>query len=314
MQTLRTFREVAQRRSFSLAAEALGQTQSAASQRISQLERRLGVQLIDRSIRPLALTPAGSEYLRGCCELLDHYEALERQVSGYRKRLEGQVRVDAIYSAGIDLLNWVRASFEAKHPAVSIRVEYKRPDEVYEAVQAGQCDLGIVSYPQRWREVSVQGLRDEEMVFVCAPNHPLVNCVQVNVTELNGVQLIAFAADLPVARRIRQYFRDHQTKPRIMNVFDNIDTIKSAVALTGQAAILPKRTVQREVVAGVLSAVELTPRLIRPMGMIRPRRNGNGRARGAVVEAFIDFLIEKAGPGVDAETLTAAHGLVESKR
>ncbi|MCC7205272.1 MAG: LysR family transcriptional regulator, partial [Phycisphaeraceae bacterium] len=64
MQSLRLFCDVAGHRSFSLAAKKHGITQSAVSQRVGQLEKRLGVTLLDRSVRPLALTPAGELFLR----------------------------------------------------------------------------------------------------------------------------------------------------------------------------------------------------------------------------------------------------------
>lgn len=299
MQALRIFREVAQDRSFSRAAATLGLTQSATSQRIGQLERQLGVTLIDRSVRPLTLTPPGEVFMRGCCEVLEKYEALERQVSALRSHLEGQIRVDAIYSAGIDLLNQVKTSFEVKYPRANVRVEYKRPEEVYEAVRSARCDLGIVSYPQRWRDVTVATLRDEPMVLVCPPAHPLAGRDEIEVCELNGQEMVTFDPSLPVARRLRRYFKDNCVKPLITNVFDNIDTMKTAVGLTGHLSVLPRRTVQRELSAGSLIAVELMPRLTRPLGIIHLRRNG----RDCAVHTFIDFLVTHAGPNIGNDSL-----------
>ena len=70
MQNLRLFCAVAKNRSFSQAAADHGITQSAVSQRIGHLEKRLGVKLIDRSVRPLVLTAAGDAYWQGSGELL----------------------------------------------------------------------------------------------------------------------------------------------------------------------------------------------------------------------------------------------------
>ena len=92
MQTMRLFRDVALSRSFSRAAAEHGITQSAASQRIGALEKRLGVTLIDRSVRPPGLTPAGELYLRECRELIDRYDQLERRLVHLQQRPTGQVR------------------------------------------------------------------------------------------------------------------------------------------------------------------------------------------------------------------------------
>ncbi len=305
MQTLRLFCDVARHQSFSRAAAENGITQSAASQRIGQLERKLRVTLIDRSIRPLALTPAGEIFLHEAREIVDRYDQLERRLSQIRPHLEGSVHVDAIYSAGIDLLNTLQESFETLYPDVSITVHYKQPEEVYQGVRQELCDFGIVSFPRTWRDVSVIPLRDEPMVVVCAPGHPLAGRRKVKAGDLDGLEMAAFESGLPVGRRIRKYLRDHEATPEITSEFDNIDTIKAAVAVTNQFAILPRRTVSREVQAGTLSVVDLEPALARPIGIIHRRRKSvTGGARPAsgfapAVQAFIDYLLEHAGPSVD---------------
>lgn len=321
MQTLRLFADVARCHSFSQAAARHGVTQSAASQRVNQLERRLGVTLIDRSVRPLRLTEAGQAFLAGCDDIIQRYDRLERQLrinadegDGSPSNLVGMVRVGAIYSAGIDLLSHVRDRFEAKYPRVHVEIRYDRPDRVHQAVRDGDCDFGILSYPQRWSKVAVTALRDETMVVVCHPGHPLANRQTVQAADLAGYEMAAFEPDLPVGRAIRRYLKEHDrsagshgsTGPRIASEFDNIDTIKAAVAVTDQVAILPRRTVIREVEARTLAMVELEPRLTRPMGIIY-RPSGRGR-RGrdeevgppsTAVRTFIDFLIDHAGPDSD---------------
>ena len=295
MQALRLFREVARYHSFSRAAATLGMTQSAVSQRIVQLEKRLGITLIDRSVRPLALTEAGRIYQEGCCDILNRQDALERRIVRLQSKVAGEVRVDAIYSAGIDLLNRIRAEFCQQFPSVRVRVEYKRPNEVHDAVRAGTCDLGIVSFPQRWRDVSTTALRDEEMVVVCEPEHPLANEVSIPVTALHDVHMVAFDADLPIARKMRQYFRDHRVRPVIVNEFDNVDTMKTAVSLAHQVALLPDRTVRHEVEMGTLRALALTPPLVRPLGIIRPKRVALDGLGNTAVRTFLDFLQQHAG-------------------
>ena len=301
MQRLRIFCSVARHRSFSQAAVDHKITQSAASQRVGQLEKKLGVKLIDRSVRPLVLTKAGEEYLRGCQQLLDRYDQLERRVCRLKPPADGCVRVDAIYSAGIDLLNQVKEAFAAEFPDVRVTIEYKHPDEVYQAVRDSRCDLGILSYPQVWHQVSVVPLRDEPMVVVCSPQHPLAGTEAgcLHASQLGEWPMATFEQSLPAGRHIRRYLRECGVQPDIANVFDNIDTIKSAVAVTDQVAILPKRAVLRELSAGTLAAIDLEPKLVRPMGMVCPRCNED-EIRPAV-RAFMEFLQDRAGPSQDGE-------------
>lgn len=301
MQSLRLFLDVAKHQSFSRAAREHGITQSAASQRISQLERKLGVTLLDRSVRPLALTPAGEAFSSEGRELLERYDALERRVSSLRPTVTGQVVVDAIYSAGIDLLDHLRQAFEGLHRGVSVVVNYKQPEEVYEAVRREQCDFGIVSFPQQWREGGFIPLRDERMAVVCSPDHPWANRRRVNASDLHGQRMIAYEPHLPVARRIKKYLRDQGVVPQVTSVFDNIDTIKSAVAVTDQVAILPKRTALREAAAGTLRVMDLEPKLVRSVGVIHRRRKTDATgAFSPAAQAFVDYLIEHAGADVES--------------
>lgn len=343
MQNLRLFSDVARLHSFSQAAALHGITQSAASQRVSALEKRLGATLIDRSVRPLGLTLAGKVFLAGCEDLLDRYDRLEAKVAalgaeanGSTKNadaLEGLVRVAAIYSAGIDLLSDVRERFEAAHPKVEVEIHYDQPDQVHRAVLEGGADLGIVSYPQGWKKVGIIPLRDETMAVVCRPDHELAQRVirgdsgggggrgarkAVRASDLVGLEMATFDADLPVGRRLREYLRDNGALNgaagsggvRITSVFDNIDTIKTAVAVTDEFSILPKRTVVREAAAGTLAVIPLEPRLVRPIGVIFKKR-GRGGSSGAgtggspfapATQAFVDVLLEQAGPKADEAT------------
>ncbi|MAE66314.1 MAG: LysR family transcriptional regulator [Phycisphaeraceae bacterium] len=314
MQTIKLFCDVARLRSISRAAVAHGITQSAVSQRISQLEKRLGVTLLDRSVRPLALTDAGRAYHGGCLDLLERYQRLERQVSAL-SRLEGSVRVEAIYSAGIDLISQVRRDFLQEHPRAVVEVEYKRPEAVHESVRQGRCDLGIVSYPGRWRDVSAIPLRDERMAVVCHPNHPLARYRRVEASALASWPMVTFETDLPAGRHIDRYLRENGVTPVVDNVFDNMDTIKGAVAVTDRFAILPERNVQREAAAGTLAVIELLPKLCRPLGIIHPRRQGGGKGFTTTAQAFIDRLLENAGGDVEPEAATdaASAQLVEEK-
>lgn len=309
MQTLRLFFDVARCHSFSQAAALHGITQSAASQRIGQLERKLHVTLLDRSTRPLALTEAGRLFLEGVGDVLERYDRLEQKVSALGEEPEGRVRVAAIYSAGIELLNQLSQRFEAEHPRIRIDLNYEKPDEVYRRVLEGECDLGILSYPQRWRKVDIVPLREEIMAVVCGPEHPLARRKRVGAGELGDYPMVTFDADLPVGRRLRQYLREQGVTPQITNVFDNIDTLKNAVAVTERFSILPVRTVLREVGSGALRVVELTPRMTRPIGVISRKGARSGNGNGTMMPAvrvFVDFLKDHAGPSVDVAAASLA--------
>src|SRR6202008_2327217 len=98
---LKVFCDVARCRSFSQAAQANEITQSAVSQIVSQLEKRMQVQLVDRSTRPLRLTSLGQTFYEGCRALLVQYTELEANIRSARTEIAGTVQVAAIYSVGL---------------------------------------------------------------------------------------------------------------------------------------------------------------------------------------------------------------------
>src|SRR3954462_13711074 len=100
LESLKIFCEVVRWASFSRGAAEAGVSQSSASQAVHQLETRLGLKLIDRSKRPLVLTPQGKVYYDGCRDLVGRYLEVENRVKALDDdhNLKGTVRVAGIYS------------------------------------------------------------------------------------------------------------------------------------------------------------------------------------------------------------------------
>lgn len=286
---IKLYCDVAEQGSFSRGAEMNGVTQSAASQRINGLEKDLGnVLLLDRTKRPLVMTEAGKLFFQEGRRLLERYEQLLKRVKEIRGQMAGQLRIAAIYSAGIDLLNQVREDFDKLHPSAEVEIDYLQPDRVYDEVKAGKCDFGILSYPERWRGLASIPLRDERMVVVCLPDHPLASRQVIHPADLDDARLVSFDLALPIGRRIEAYLKLHDATPEITGHLDNVDTIKTYVRDLGAVAILPDRTVWREVDRGLLAAVRLEPPLVRPIAIVHLKN----KSLGLLARTFCDYLLK----------------------
>lgn len=284
LDAIQLFCDIAREGSISAGARLHGVTQSAASQRIMALERELGAQLIDRATRPLKLTVAGEIYRQGSWEILDRYEQLKRQIAEPAGVISGTVKVAAIYSAGIDLLNRVEERFAAEHPQVRVRVDYLQPASVHERVRDRRVDFGILSYPQKWRDLAAQPLREEVMVVVCRAGHPLTGRERLTPPELVRQPMVGFDESLPIASQIASYLRRNGGDPALTHSFDNIDTIKAFLGQADQASILPHRAVRREIEDGVLAAIRLEPELTRPIAIVTaPHRPQSAAAKALIV-------------------------------
>jgi len=284
---LRLFKEIAVTRSMSKGATHCGVSQSAASQHVQEVERRLGVTLFDRGKRPLELTPAGQRYQEFCRDVLRREEELGLALESLKGAADGTVRVASIYSMGLSELSRLQEEFAARYPAAQLHVEYMRPDKIYQAVLDGDADLGLVSYPEPGREIAVIPWREEEMQVAAAPSHEFAARAEVFPADLNGQDFIGFDEDLKIRRELDRFFRAHAIEVNLVMHFDNIQTIKEAVALGSGVSILPARTMQAEIAQGRLAAVRLhAPGLVRPVGIVHRKRKKFNRA----TQVFLDLL------------------------
>jgi DNA-binding transcriptional LysR family regulator len=287
LKSLKIFCDIVARRSFSRAAEDNGISQSGASQVVSQLEARLGVQLIERSKRPLSATHEGQVFFDGCRKLIARYDALEDEVRTLREEVAGRVRVAAIYSVGLHLMSRYVQEFMGRHPKANVRLEYLHPDRVLESVEQGQADIGIVSYPRSTRAVEAEPWREEPIVLVCAPGHPFAGRVEVALRELHGQRVVGFDPDLVIRHELDRAIAAQSAEPNVVMEFDNIETIKRAVEIDAGVALLPEPTIGREVASGTLCSVRIAgDDLVRPLGIIHAR----GKPLSPTVQRFVELL------------------------
>jgi DNA-binding transcriptional LysR family regulator len=298
LRPLKIFCDVVDRRSFTAAADENGLSQSAASQTVRQLEKQVGTPLLDRSRRPFVLTPEGKAFYEGCRRILRDFEALLMQVRSLHDAIAGRLTVAAIYSVGLAHMRQYVQQFRTLHPNASVRLEYLHPDRVYEVVENGGADLGLVSYPQSSRTIEFLPWRKEKIVIACAPDHPLANRQSAPLESLSGETLIGFERGLRIREEIDRELARRQTQVERGPEFDNIETIKQAVEIGDGVALLPEPTVERERAAGTLATVNLEgDELVRPLGILH-RRQGE---LSAATKEFIDLLIPQDGIEVNGQ-------------
>jgi LysR family transcriptional regulator, transcriptional activator of the cysJI operon len=281
------FRDIVQSRSVSRGASLNGISQSAASQHLQEMERRLELTLLDRSVRPLEITSAGKLYYDLCRDVLRREDEFRSACDLLKKQVDGQIRVASIYSIGLSEMTRLRSEFESRFPDAELKVEFARPDRIYEAVLGDDADLGLVSYPESSRDLTVIPWREEQMSLATSPGHPLAAKSVIKLKDLDGEDFIGFDEELPIRRHIDRFLRDAGIEVHVVMNFDNLQMIKEAVALGSGISILPDRTMQSEIDQGRLVSIPLlAPGLVRPVGIVHRRRKKLNRA----AQSFLDLL------------------------
>jgi DNA-binding transcriptional LysR family regulator len=285
LEHLRLFSAIARSKSLSEGARQVGCSQSAASQAIAQLEQHLRTPLLDRSRRPLALTSAGQRLQAGIGPLLHSWDRLVAELQPSAE-ISGTVTVAAIHSLGIHLLVGLVQRFSAEHPAVRVRTQHLRQDEVVQAVRERRVDLGILSYPPTLRGIEVIHLRDEPLVVICHPAHRLVPRRRLQLRDLQGQRFVAFDRDLPIRKAIDEVLRQAGVQVEPVMELDNVESMKQAVQSGCGLAILPEPTVLREAMGRLLVALPIEDiSLTRPIAAIKQRAFHDPAA-----DAFIAFV------------------------
>jgi DNA-binding transcriptional LysR family regulator len=140
---LRVFREVAARRSFSGAADALDYTQSAVSQQVSKLERDVGLVLIERGSRPIGLTQAGAALFARTDVIFGELSAAETELKALAGLEAGTLRLGGFATACATLLPRAVRLFAARHPGVVVGLSEMEPDRARRLLRAAEIDLAV---------------------------------------------------------------------------------------------------------------------------------------------------------------------------
>lgn len=147
VESFRVFRDLVETRSFSRSASLNGITQSAVSQQLRSIEVRLRVPLLERTSKQFALTREGQLLYEASREIIGYYQRFQHQLEEMRNIISGTIRLVAVPSLGLHELPPYIKDFLKAFPQVKIQVDYRRSNEVYETIIAGEADVGFVAFP-----------------------------------------------------------------------------------------------------------------------------------------------------------------------
>ncbi|MGC0252193.1 LysR family transcriptional regulator [Pseudactinotalea sp. Z1748] len=158
---VRCFVVVAEELHFGRAAERLHMTQPPLSRQIQKLERHIGLQLLDRNSRGVALTPAGEAFLAECYRILDSVRLAPRKAQLIAEGLVGLLRIGYTATAGFSILGDLLAQLRATVPEVEVQLSEQVTSTQIAALESGTIDLslGRPPFPEETLE-SVSILRD----------------------------------------------------------------------------------------------------------------------------------------------------------
>ena len=287
IENLKIFADLVETKSFSKAAKLNSLTQSAVSQQARAMERHFKALLVDRSQKQFQLTREGQRVYESSKEMLHTYETLLSGLQEMKKVISGTIRISTIYSIGLHELPPYIKRFLHDFPSVNVRVEYRRSNLVYEDILHNSVDFGLVAFPVKMRQIEALPFRDDHLVLITHPQHPLAKRSEAAVADLAGQKFIGFDPDIPTRKAVDQIFRDNHLEIEPVMEFDNIETVKRAVEIDHGIAIVPQATVVQEARQGTLAVLRFKGgEFTRPLAILHRK----GRVLTPAMKKFIETL------------------------
>jgi len=286
---LAAFCAVVERRSFSQAAEQLGVTQPAVSLQIRSLEKRLGLQLLDRTGRRVEPAEAGQRLYRSAQRLL----ALEEQLladlgDDAEGELAGRLEIGASTGPGGTVLPVVLGEFQRLHPGVHVALAVSDTQHVVEQVARREVELGVVGASRRHRGVVFEPFFRDEVVLAVPRGHRFADRV-VTLEELKVEPLVLMQEGAGVRQVIEEELRTAGLRLRDLDVRLELglqESARSAVVAGYGVTFISRSAIEADLAAGTVAIARVEG--LEPSREISLVRSA-GRAETRVAQAFVEY-------------------------
>lgn len=260
MHQLHIFYAVAERGSFSAAAQALHMTQPAITMQIQALEERFGAKLLLRSTKRLELTEAGRCLLpqaRKAVELMRETDAL---MAKHVESLKGQLKFAASLTIGEYVLPRLLGPFLLRYPDVSVSMRIMNTSEIVEEIAHHGLAFGLVEAPTDDPAVMTEPVMNDELVLVAPVGHPFASREEVTLAEVLREPLVlresgSGTRQVMVEELERHGIREEQL--RIVSDFGSNGAVKSAVEAGLGLSFLSIWAIKNESALGLLKPVRI---------------------------------------------------------
>src|SRR5579863_1245382 len=285
---MRSFVGVTKSRSFSQAARQLGISGSLVSRHVAELERALGVHLVNRTARTISLTEAGSRYAEFAARIIDEIDREEAQLRGLRDKPEGQLAIISPKWIGSNDVGDAIVAFSIKYPKIRIRFEVGGMSErSYEFLDQG-FDVAFHARHVRDCNLMLRKIADLKFALCAAPAYLHRAGAPMTASELSSRDCLVNTND-PIWHLNEGGNELHLKMSEPVYSSNSYVTLRKAAIAGRGIAVLPTRLVSDDLADGTL--VDVVPDCEvpdRPLYAL----HSPGTQTTARVRLFLDFVAE----------------------
>jgi DNA-binding transcriptional LysR family regulator len=285
---LQVFYTVAKQLSFTKAAELLFMTQPAVTFQVKQLEEHFNTRLFERSHGKISLTPAGQLVFNYAERILNLSSEMETRMHEMTGGIAGPLSIGASTTIAEFMIPRILGEFKSAHPQVQLRLMVGNSEMVENLVADHMLDLGLIESPPHLPQLKNELLCEDELVMICAPQHPLARSENVTPKQLAELPYVSREPGSGTREFADQFFAKHGLAPEEMNIVMELgspEAVKGVVETGLGFGVLSRATVEKELKLKTLVAVPFRPRLTRIMSMVLPKE----KFRSRLLTTFVDF-------------------------
>ena len=291
---LKIFKTVAEKGSFSLAAQELHMTQSAVSQQIQALECYFGSKLFDRLHRRISLTEAGTALYPYAQHMERLYQEVRDTMAGQIDMVSGRLNIAASLTIGEYLLPRILVRFNALYPQVAISMTIENTEKVIGKILDGNAGVGFVEGLYEpvtaLEETCCPG---DQLVVIAPASYRSSECQPAPLSRLMNERWILREPDSGTRRVFESFLAQHGFSPSLLNVameMSSTEAIKSAVKAGVGMGVMSRLAIHEEVERGALQVLPISEGSIdRNFRMLRNK----GKFQTKAVEKFCSFFLEQ---------------------
>jgi DNA-binding transcriptional LysR family regulator len=241
LRQLRYFVAVAEERHFGRAAQRLHMSQPPLSMQIKALERELGIELLERTSRRVALTDAGRAFLERAKTILGAVEEAREVARGAEQGTQGRLEVGFISSATLSLLPPAIRLFRERFGGVEVELKELTSAQQIDALYEGGIRVGLVRLPLRAPGIRFEPVLEERLVVALPSGHALEDLDRVSLETIVDLPLIFFTRQLIPGfhAQIVELYQRVGAFPKVAQHAVHLQTIVGLVASGVGIAILP---------------------------------------------------------------------------
>lgn len=285
LRQMQAFLAVTEMGTFTKAAERLHMAQPALSQLVRDLERELGIRVLDRTTRRVELTEGGREFHGAAVKIVQDLDTAVQAANGLAERKRGRIVVALPPLLAAVIVPPAIAALQAQSPGLQVSIIDARNDLVLEAVRFGKADCGVGTFSALEDNIERSPLARDSLMLFCSAGSPFARKTSAAWFDLSDEPLVTLTRDSGIRLLVEVGYENAQIALKPAYEVAQIATALALVEAGLGIAVLP--TYARAIAPVLVKAIPLTgPLIARDIVMIRP----SGRSISPALAAFEKVL------------------------